>query len=176
MAISRPEIHFGGFWIRLLAGMIDLAILGVPLAVFVSFLSVGTQTWRSFLKLAPSETQSQIHEQFGFTFLFWVLCFFVFVEWLYFASMESSKLRATLGKLVLGLEVGDANGNPIGFWKASRRFACGRLLMHVPQLGLYYFAVDCGCIGVTPGKRAIHDRISGCVVFRGSQDWAKIER
>jgi hypothetical protein len=39
-------------------------------------------------------------------------------------------------------------------------------LAHVPVLGGYYFVVDCLCVGLVPGRRAIHDMLSGCLVVR----------
>ena len=164
--ISTLSWRPAGFWIRLLAGFMDLMILGIPLIVFASFLSVAMGSWRAFLDLRPGQTPEQIHALFGPTFLALLLVFFLLTEWLYFAGLESSSRRATPGKLALGLNVGDDRGNPVSFWRASLRFASGRLLMHVPYAGLYYFFVDCVCIGVVPGQRAIHDMLSGCRVLR----------
>jgi uncharacterized RDD family membrane protein YckC len=161
-----------GFWIRCAAGLIDLILLGIPLAVFVSFLSVAMGISTAFLELRPGEPPREILTRFGPTFLFISLCFFMVMGWIYFASFESSQWRATLGKRLLGLYVADARGNPVGFWRASGRFAGGRLLAHVPVVGSYYFVVDCVCIGVTPSKRAIHDMLSGCWVLRESVDRA----
>ena len=94
------------------------------------------------------------------------LVFFVAMSWMYFAIFESSRWRATPGKRLLGIYVVDEGGRPVGFWRASRRFAGGRLLLGVPQVGIYYFLVDCGCVGLLPTKRAIHDFLAGCVVLR----------
>jgi uncharacterized RDD family membrane protein YckC len=157
-----------GFWIRCAAAILDLILLGIPLAVFVSFLSVVMGISTAFLDLRPGQPPSEILARFGPTFLFLSLCFFVLMGWLYFASLESSRWRATLGKRLFGLYVTDVRGNSVGFWRASGRFACGRLLVHVPVLGSYYFLVDCLCVGVTPSKRAIHDTLSGCLVLRES--------
>ena len=164
--LTNNELRPAGFWIRLVAGTIDFIILAIPLAVFVSFLSVGMGTWQAFLDLHPGQTGNEIVDQFGRTFLFATLCFFVVTSWLYFASLESSSLRGSIGKLVLGLYVGDDYGNSIGFWQATRRFWGGRFLLHVPYVGIYYFLVDSLCVSVPPGKRAFHDILSGCRVFR----------
>lgn len=166
LRISTLSWRPAGFWIRLLGGLMDLIILGIPLIVFASFLSVAMGSWRAFLDLRPGQTPEQIRALFGPTFLVLLLIFFLLIEWLYFAGLESSSWRGTPGKLVLGLYVGDDRGNPVSFWQASLRFAGGRLLMHVPYAGLYYFFVDCVCISVVPGQRAIHDRLSGCRVLR----------
>lgn len=168
--LSAVSLRPAGLWIRLVAGIIDLILMGIPLIVFVSFLSVGMGISKAFLGLHPGESPEQIRAAFGPAFLAWTLGFFILTEWLYFAGLESSPWRATLGKRVLGLYVGDDGGNPVSFWQASLRFASGRLLLQVPHAGVYYFFVDCVCIGVVPGKRAIHDMISSCRVLRKSPE------
>jgi uncharacterized RDD family membrane protein YckC len=155
-----------GFWMRFVAGIIDLMILAVPFAVFVSFLSSGMGISKDFLDLHPGEAPSEVLSRFGPQFLFLSLCFFAVSSWLYFAYCESSSWRATLGKRLLGLYVGDKGGMPVGFWRASLRFFSGRLLIHVPVLGGYYFLADCLCIAVSPEKKALHDTVSGCRVLR----------
>jgi uncharacterized RDD family membrane protein YckC len=168
--VSGLTVQRAGFWIRVAAGLFDLLILAIPVIVFVSFLSVGMGSWVAFLDLHPGESPDQIHALFGPTFLVLTLVFFVLIEWLYFAILESSSWRATLGKRLLGLQVGDVDGNPVRFLRASGRFFGGRLLMQMPSVGLYYFLVDCACIGMVPGKRAIHDMLAGCLVLRKSAD------
>jgi uncharacterized RDD family membrane protein YckC len=155
-----------GFWMRSVAGIIDLVILAVPFAVFVSFLSSGMGISKDFLDLHPGEAPSEVLARFGPQFLFLSLCFFAASSWLYFAFQESSSWRATLGKRLLGLYVGDVGGRPVGFWRASLRFFSGRLLIHVPVVGGYYFLADCLWIGLLPEKRALHDMVSGCRVLR----------
>lgn len=157
-----------GFWIRLAAGTIDLLVLAVPFAVFVSFLSVVMGISKDFLDLHPGQAPSEIMTRFGPRFLFLSLCFFAVSSWLYFAFYESSSWRATMGKRLLGLYVGDRDGRRVGFWQASLRFFSGRLLIHVPIVGGYYFFVDCLCIAILPEKRALHDLASGCWVLRES--------
>ncbi len=172
---SVVGLRCAGFWIRCAAAVIDLILLGIPLAVFVSFLSVAMGISTAFLELRPGEPPREILMRFGPTFLFISLCFFVVMGWIYFASFESSRRRATLGKQLFGLYVADTRGNPVGFWRASGRFACGRLLLHLPAVGSYYFVVDCVCVGVTPSKRAIHDILSGCLVLGENVDRASVQ-
>lgn len=155
-----------GFWVRVAAALIDLTILAIPFAVFVSFLSVGMGISNAFVDLNPGMAPHELLLRFGGKFLFICLCFFVVMEWLYFAILESSRWRATPGKRLLGIYVGDANGCAVDFWRASRRFIGGRLLVHVPYVGVYYFLADCACVGVLPNKRAIHDSLAGCLVLR----------
>jgi len=162
---SLPLAH-AGFWIRLIAAVIDLILLVVPFAVFVSFFSAGMGISNPFFNHRAESPLNETLTQSGPTFLLICLCFFSGESWLYFALSESSAWHATLGKRLLGLYVADAAGEPVDFWRASLRFCSGRLLAHVPVLGGYYFLMDCLCVGLTRGKRAFHDVLSGCLVLR----------
>jgi len=155
-----------GFWIRSIAAIIDLILLVVPFAIFVSFSAALMGISNPFFNHRAGTPLNQTLTEWGPTFLFLCACFFAGESWLYFALSESSRWHATLGKRLLGLYVADAAGKPVDFWRASLRFCGGRLLAHVPVLGGYYFLMDCLCVGLTRGKRAFHDVLSGCLVLR----------
>jgi uncharacterized RDD family membrane protein YckC len=164
-AVDLPR---AGFWIRLIAGFIDLAVLVVPFCVFVSFAAAAIGISNPFFGHRAGTALNDSLKELGPSFLALCICFFALQSWLYFACSESSRWRATLGKRLLGLYVGDLSGKPIDFWCASLRFCFGRLLAHVPLLGGYYLLCDCLYVGLNPRKRAIHDLLSGCVVLRES--------
>jgi uncharacterized RDD family membrane protein YckC len=155
-----------GFWIRVIAALIDFGILIVPFAVFVSFTAAAMGISNPFFNHRAGVPLSESLEQLAPLFLTLCVCFFAAESWLYFALSEGSRWHATLGKRLLGLYVADTGGKPVDFWRASLRFCSGRLLGHVPVLGGYYFVVDCLCVGLRPGKRAIHDTLSGCQILR----------
>lgn len=164
---STPApLPHAGFWIRLVAAIIDLILLIVPFAVFISFFAAATGISNPLFNHRAETPLNQTLTQSGPTFLFVCLCFFAGESWLYFALSESSHWHATLGKRFLGIYVADTAGKPVDFWRASLRFCGGRFLALVPVLGGYYFVIDCLCVGLTPTKRAIHDRLSGCLVLR----------
>lgn len=155
-----------GFWIRLIAAAFDLFLLIIPFSIFISFFAAATGISNPFFSHRPGTPLNHTLTQSGPDFLLSCLVFFAAESWLYFAFSESSAWRATLGKRFLGLYVADAAGKPIDFWRASLRFCGGRLLAHVPIIGGYYFVIDCVCVGLVPGKRALHDMFSGCLVLR----------
>jgi uncharacterized RDD family membrane protein YckC len=154
------------FFPRLFAGIIDLMILAVPLAVFISFLSVALGISTAFLDLNPGETPAEILRRFGDRFIYTTLVFFVAMSWIYFAAFESSKWQATPGKRLLALRVTDEGGGRATFWKASLRFWFGRALIHFPYVGIYYFLVDCGRVAFGKDGRAVHDLMAECWVRR----------
>ncbi len=157
-----------GFVNRVFAATIDLLVLAVPLAVFISFLSVAMGISTAFLNLRPGEAPKTILLAFGNRFLLITLAFFILMSWLYFAISESSVWRATLGKRLLGLHVADLSGDRVRFGRATMRFLFGRLLLHMPYIGIYYFLIDGLCAAVTQRKQAFHDVLSGCLVLGDS--------
>lgn len=163
-----------GFWVRVIAGIIDLSILIIPFAVFVSFLAAGMGISNPFFNHRSGAPLSQTLSKSGPDFLVLCIAFFALEGWLYFGFSESSGWRATLGKRLLSVYVADLTGGPVDFWRASLRFCFGRLLVHVPVLGGYYFLFDCAYVGLTSRKRAIHDLLSGCQVLRESSSNVRI--
>lgn len=80
------------------------------------------------------------------------------VGWIYFAAMESSALQATFGKKLLSMKVADAEGNRVGFGKASYRYLLK--LVTVISLGAGFAMAF-----FTEKRQAFHDYISGCIVW-----------
>jgi len=168
-AAATPSVSClprAGFWVRVIAALIDLAIVTVPFAVFVSFFAAAMGISNPFFNHREGTPLNATLHELGPAFLATCICFFAAEGWLYFALAESSAWHATLGKRLLGLYVADMAGKPLDFWRASLRFCSGRLLVHLPVLGGYYFLLDCAYAGISPAKRAVHDLLSGCVVLR----------
>ena len=66
----------------------------------------------------------------------------------------------TLGKMALGIQVVNADGNTPGFGRALLREVPGKLISRLPLYLGYFWA------GWDPHKRAWHDHISGTFVVR----------
>jgi len=124
----RPR-HFAGFWIRVLAYLVDGLILLVPATLLRYQLGNGGAL------LA------------------------VVVDWIYFAGLESSSSRATLGKMVVGVAVSDQDGNQISFGRATGRY-------FAKIISAITFGIGFLMIGWTDRKRGLHDMIAGTVVVR----------
>lgn len=164
LAVAQTSTAYAGFWLRLVATILDSIILAVPSAplfflLFASALPTIFATRNG--GASPALLMVQLFSRF--------IVFFIIVfigEWLYWALMESSGWQATLGKKALGLYVTDLEGNRVSFGKASGRFWSGRGIAIVPTVGGLYFLIDCICCGFTEKKQAVHDMISGCLVMR----------
>jgi uncharacterized RDD family membrane protein YckC len=153
---------YAGFWLRLVAAIIDAFILGIPLT-FIAFLLIASAI--------PFLTHTQDPMAVMMTILpriLFLLVIYLVASWLYWGLMESSSWQATLGKKALGLRVTDLAGSRPTFGRASGRFFAGRGIGFVPSIGGLYFLIDCVMAGFTEKKQALHDMIASCLVVRNA--------
>lgn len=149
MANPNPRVgHFGGFWIRLGARVIDVVLVTLALALFEFVLRGSLQRYAS-----PAEEG------------FWTLLWFA-GHWLYFAGLHASEWQATLGKRALGLRVVDAQGQRISFARATGRFFAEILSSLILLVGYLMVAF-------TQRKQGLHDMLAETFVVFGPQDHAQ---
>lgn len=134
---------YAGFWLRLLAFIIDNVVLlaaGAVLGIVMGLLFVAVGAGQEHLEVTANVVG-------------------LLVTWLYYALCERSAWQGTLGKKALGLVVTDLYGNRISFGRATgRHFA--KILSAIILLIGFIMA------GFTDKKQALHDMIAGCVVVR----------
>ena len=160
--LAAAHAHFGP---RLLAAVLDFAILALLVGVVVSFYAVAARIPKQFVEqVHPGATPSEMIQLFGARFFRALLALYILCNWLYFAISESSVWQATPGKRIVALCVTDLRRRPVTFGRASARFFSGRLLLHVPLFGIPYFLLDCILAAIRPRKQALHDRVAGCLV------------
>lgn len=150
-AARTPELEgaeYGGFWLRVVAAMIDGIVVGV---------AFWAATW-GLLSAAGETTASTPEEEAAIAAT--VQLVGIVVVWLYDALMESSSRQATLGKMAVGLRVTDMSGDRIGFGKATGR-----------HFGKYLSALILGIgflmVGWTRQKQGLHDQMAGTLVLKG---------
>jgi uncharacterized RDD family membrane protein YckC len=143
-----------GFWLRMIACLIDsILILSVG---FILYFIFGVVSWAI---VASSSQTGEVNTYLIGLFVLYVLLLLV-TAWLYFAGMESSPRQGTLGKLVVGLHVGDLYGRRISFWRASGRFFAKFISGFLLLVGFLM-------AGWTRKKQTLHDLCAGTTVFRG---------
>ena len=142
---------YGGFWIRLVAVIIDailVELIVLPLGFFIGA-AIGLAGVAVGM---PNQGTRLVGLIVGFGLG-------VFANWLYEAGLESSSRQATVGKMAMGLKVTDLSGQRISFARATGRhfakFLSGMILM----IG-YIMA------GLTARKQALHDMVAGTLVQR----------
>lgn len=81
------------------------------------------------------------------------------LNWLYFTGLESSRLKATLGKLLLGLKVVDLHDNQISFMKANIRYWSKIISILILMVGFIM-------IPFTSKKQGVHDMLAKTIVLK----------
>jgi len=143
-AVTLPE--YAGFWRRFAGVIID----GVVFTVGGGAVVFGVGIVYIAAKGTP-EGIEKIEPLFAFILYL--------IGWLYYASMESSSIQATLGKIAVGIIVTDLRGGRVSFARATgRHFA-----KFVSCLTLYIGFIMAGFTGE---KQALHDMIAKCLVVK----------
>jgi uncharacterized RDD family membrane protein YckC len=138
---------YGGFWIRVLAYIIDAMILQFA-STILAMVGVGV------LIAAAGAGDTAIGAA-----VVLVYGLILPLNWLYFAIMESSVWQGTLGKQALKLVVADESGERIGFGRATGRYFAKILSLLIILVGFFM-------VGWTQRKQGLHDLIAGTLVCR----------
>ncbi len=133
-AESERRFVYAGFWIRVAAAIIDALVLWLIEWIVSLFFMGDTGDWMG-LYASP--------------FL---------INLLYYAAMESSSRQATLGKLAVGIKVGDANGDQITFTHALGRNLAKLISAFILFIGYMMAGWDAKC-------QALHDKIANTYVY-----------
>lgn len=142
---------YGGFWIRVVAAIIDHILVRVVLAPVGAVFGLGGLALGGFG-----------HGGFPLTHLLGGGVMFMLIlagSWLYEAFMESSSYRATLGKMIFGMKVTDLYGNRISFARATGRHFAKILSGLILCIGFIM-------VGLTERKQGLHDLLAGTLVRR----------
>lgn len=162
---------YAGFWLRVVAYLIDSAVLTVVLGAVIA-ICVATFGIHFFRGFAPGmygranvsyDANYPMHPLFPAAVLGVILVLLpltIVGTWLYFALMEASPRQGTLGKIALGLFVTDLQGRRITFARATGRFFAKIVTGLIPFFIGYIMA------GFTEKRQALHDMIAGCLVLK----------
>jgi uncharacterized RDD family membrane protein YckC len=162
---TRDTGLYAGFWLRLLADVIDNILLGIPYGLLGLMIFASALPMLRDLGSTRNPNPLLILTLLGSRILLFILLNLL-GTWLYWSLLESSSWQATIGKKALGLYVTDLQGSRVSFGKASGRFFAGRGISLVPSIGALYYLIDCIMAGLTEKKQALHDMIAGCLVQR----------
>jgi uncharacterized RDD family membrane protein YckC len=159
--VQYSGVAYAGFWLRLVAFLIDGAISCFLFLILLIPLFILTGAGSALSRIGSREDISDDIATFlGVGFFLGFLVMTVGVRWLYYAFSESSSWQGTLGKKMLNLTVTDLNGQPISFGRASGRYF-SKFITNLIPLAIGYILA-----GFTEKKQAIHDMIASCLVLR----------
>ena len=166
MAYAQPPVvyapaassAYAGFWIRVLAFILDRIVVSIAAAPFY-FALVLPSVLRIIHEAQNNGEPSpeMIFSIIGGASMFLVLVFVGY--WLYEALLTASSWQGTIGKRVLRLKVTDKAGNRISFGRSTGRFFAKILSYVTLWIGFIMVAF-------TDKKRGLHDILAGTVVVR----------
>lgn len=142
-SFHMKQTTFAGFWLRLIAFIIDVVIVssaGWVLGFVLGFAYVSAVGSAVHIGIVAN----------GIGHL---------GMWLYFAGYESSRHQATIGKRIVGIRVTDSAFEQISFGRATARYFAKAL--SVLTLGIGFLM-----IAVTKQRQGLHDRIAKTLVVR----------
>jgi uncharacterized RDD family membrane protein YckC len=140
---GAPPIQYGGFWIRVVAYIIDAILVNIVLGLLTAITGLRLIIYRAtdhFDLLLPTLTP-------------------LVVSWLYFALMESSERGATIGKMAVGLRVVTDQGRRLSFANATGRYFAKFISALILGIGFIMIAF-------TERKRGLHDMIASTLVVK----------
>ena len=171
--LADQTLEYAGFWKRVLASLIDFALIatiGFVLGLAFSYNPITDfqETFRKMMENPGGPAPQPAGPPAILSFIS------ILGNWLYKAVLEASTMQGTLGKMAVGIVVTDLEGKRIDFGRATLRYALvwvANLLALVPALaGASGFAIiiDSLVVAFTPKKQALHDMIAGCLVVNRS--------
>ena len=145
MNTETQEFNYAGFWRRFAASVLDETII----FFFTTFL------------IAPMMNHFiyGVRSNEVILIMIWGGFYFTIFRWCYFAGMESSPMKATIGKLAVGLYVTNISGERITFGQATGRFF-GKIISGLILYIGYIIAA------FNKKKQAVHDLMSNCLVLK----------
>ncbi len=161
---NKPH-DYAGFWPRFAAYFIDGAVMALFLnAVYwMTHQQVSHQldTHPEIVRYLTGETSEYSGAYKAANLIMYYCASFqsLLFGWCYYAGMESSPLRGTFGKWVLGIYVTDLEGNRISFAQGTGRFF-GKIISGMLLLIGYIM------IGTSDRKQGLHDKMADCLVMR----------
>jgi len=138
---QQQKLQYAGFWIRAAALIID-AILMVIIAGVVFTFAIATH----------------LEDEDPTIIVVLIYLLLIMFQFLYFTIMESSDKQGTLGKIAVGIKIGDKNGNRISYMNAVGRFF-SRILS-----GMFFY-IGYMMAGWDDRKQSLHDKIANTFVY-----------
>jgi uncharacterized RDD family membrane protein YckC len=162
---SRQQVAAGvigppaGFWIRVVAYMIDGIILTAAACVVV-----GIPILIGGLSGDSSGDDDEYSSAIIGAVVIGVLIM-IAIGWLYEALLTSSPRGATLGKQAVGLRIVRADGARLSFGRATGRHFLKAMVTPMVPFGIGYILA-----AFTSGKRAVHDFMADTLVIKSTGD------
>jgi len=138
---GTTQVAYGGFWIRLVAYIIDAILISIAYGVVGTVMGVNIFN-PDIENYSPTANLISL-----------------VIGWLYFALMESSERGATVGKMAMGLRVVTSDYKRLSFLNATGRYFAKIISALILCIGFIMIAF-------TDKKRGLHDMMAGTLVIK----------
>jgi len=146
--LTEQKLEYAGFWIRVVASIIDWVVLFI-INMVLSFALLGTT-----MGMGTSDPGA-----LGMSVvIYYLISLGIGIS--YYALMESSARQGTLGKMAVGIKVGDETGQRISGLNAVGRYLSKIISAIILCIGFIMVAFDVR-------KQGLHDKIASTTVFYG---------
>ena len=153
---TAGQTTYAGFWIRVVARIVDAVLLGIPFAILFAIFAVAGGLFASTSNSNSQSSNGTAAALFGgaFVLLYLLALAVTFGYWIYFWG----KSGETIGMRLLHLRVIDANtGASIGYGRATIRLLMTFVNTWACYIGWIWVAFD-------PRKQGWHDKVANSVV------------
>lgn len=178
VSIPARGSPYAGFLRRVSAASIDSSLLGIPIYIVMglkgaSLLTLLDENFGTYAEAREVFLTAMSAEVAQIATISAALFF------IYKTGFEASGMRATIGKLVVGLRVTNRQGNrlsipaaavrswpvwaPAAFLVLDARIGTNGMLLNAAGLASL---LACLTVAITPRKRGIHDLMAGALVVR----------
>jgi len=165
----NKEVRYAGFFVRLIASLIDLIILTLPISILIYFLNDNAQVieasnYQEMIQYAQTGNTVALIEEYKkllinlFSFSTWdMISFFIFM---FVAVVFWKKFDgATPGKKILKIKVVDSKI----FGKITNTQAITRSFGYIPAT--LFFGIGILMVAFRKDKRGLHDLLAGTAVI-----------
>jgi uncharacterized RDD family membrane protein YckC len=153
---TTGQTTYAGFWIRVVARIVDALLLGIPFAILFAIFAAAGGLFASTSNSNSQSSNGAGAALFGgaFVLLYLLALAVTFGYWIYFWGSSGE----TIGMRLLRLRVIDANsGAPIGYGRATIRLLMTFVNTWACYIGWIWVAFD-------PRKQGWHDKVASSVV------------
>jgi uncharacterized RDD family membrane protein YckC len=165
--VQAGSVRYAGFWLRVVAALIDFIALGIVSKIAMFFVPTPTVV---FPANPDFDTLMHYAEASNSTV---EIALVTLLTWAYFAFQESSSAQATLGKRALGIRVSALDGSRMSLGKATLR----AWPIYLPNLfwslgigmaGLVTLVAFVACLTVafSSRKQGLHDMMAGTLMIK----------
>lgn len=154
--------HYGGFWIRFGARIIDGFVLMAPILILAAVLIP------NLIRAGNQASNPALNPAFAaVTLTAFVLFFLALIA---YEVVMLKNWGATVGKMACGLRVVRADGRSLGWGVSFGRFFMWNIVTGgIPYLNMILMVTSAIMAGVDSEKRALHDRVCDTrVVYKQS--------